>query len=209
MKLILIVLFGTLCLTASAQWYRVDLVLKKHTRPAEPLGPLSNHAIEHIPKSALYFTNIIIEPLSPDDAGLEFAEALVMKAAQHNMRFRVYNEASYNFSQLADMYMKQSRYAEAKWFLLQSNKISREENDDKHTIANLISLATIKINLGDYPQAQADLDEARTLASLRGFKDQLAVIEKKAQYLKQTKLNPQKIEVRYAEAAFPAAKSGK
>ena len=122
-----------------------------------------------------------------------------MRNAQHNMRFRVYNDASYNFSALAKLYIQQNRYSEAKWYLLQSNLISRQRNDDKHTIANLIDLALIKSDLGDYPQAQQDLGEARDLARIRGYNDDLATIEKKMAYIKQNRNNAPKADVRYAE----------
>ena len=59
---------------------------------------------------------------------------MVMEQAKHNMRFRVYNDASYNFSDLAALYVKLHRWSEAKWYYLQSNNISREQNDDKHTM---------------------------------------------------------------------------
>ena len=178
-------------------------------RAAEPLGPLSNHSIQNLPKSQILYTNVVIQPLSPSAYSLNAAERLLIRTAQHNMRFRVYNDASYNFSDLARMYIKQNRYGEAKWFLLQSNQISRQENDDKHTIANLIDLATIKIGLGDYGQAQQDLTEARGIAGMRGFKDDVITIDKKMIYLKQNKLNPTKIEVRYAEAPLSGNKAGK
>ncbi len=99
--------------------------------------------------------------------------------------------------------MQQNRYSEAKWYLLQSNLISRQQNDDKHTIANLLDLATIKSDLGDYTQAQQDLAEAHDMAVARGFGDSLTAVEKKMTYVKQNRNNTPKTDVRYADAAFP------
>jgi hypothetical protein len=115
------------------------------------------------------------------------------------MRFRIYNDASYNFSELARLYMLQNRFSEAKWYLLQSNQISRQQNDDQHTILNLIDLATIKANIGDYALAQEDLTEAHDLAYAKGLKDCLAEIAKKMSYIKQNKLPPVTPVLRYAE----------
>jgi len=126
-----------------------------------------------------------------------------MKTAQHNMRFRIYDIASYNFSQLAEMFMKQNRFSEAKWYLLQSNNISRQQNDDSHTIANLMDLAMVKANLGDLQQAQQDLDEARQIATARGFQSVIADIEKENIYIKLNKnASSPKMELKYASDAM-------
>ena len=56
-------------------------------------------------------------------------------------------------------------------------------------------------------QAQQDLTEARDMAGIRGFKDDMANIEKKLLYLKQNKLNMPKVDVRYAEAPLNITKA--
>jgi hypothetical protein len=186
------------CLSASAQWYRGDF--RKHTRYPF-IEPATNNSISGIS------INQVIKPvklrnftLDRSEYCFQAAENMVMRSAQHNMRFRVYNDASYNFSELARLYIQQNRYSEAKWYLLQSNIISRQQNDDKHTIANLMDLATIKSELGDYNQAQQDLTEAHDMASIRGFKDDVSAINKKMVYIKQNKNNSPKTDIRYAEA---------
>ncbi|MDF2434087.1 MAG: hypothetical protein JWP44_3718 [Mucilaginibacter sp.] len=204
MRIILLILLSTICFTASAQWYRIDLKLKdltskKQVRP-EAIEPPVNHSLARLPKVTVNKGVVVPELLTPGAYSLDVIETEVMKTAKHNMRFRVYNDASYNFSELARMYIRQNRYAEAKWFLLQSNSISRDENDDKHTIANLIDLATVKSGLGDYIQARQDLTEAHELAAMHGFKDDASLIDKKLLYLKQNEATMQKVEVRYAEA---------
>lgn len=208
MRFILLIIFSSMCLSVSAQWYRLDLKLKKHERPAEALGPLDNHSVQGIKLSRVSNSlKLDKTPLPRTEMNYEAVEMLVMRTAQHNMRFRVYNDASYNFSDLARMYIKQNRYAEAKWFLLQSNIISRNENDDRHTIANLIDLSTIKAGLGDYDQAQADLSEAHDLALQKGFKEDLSAISKKILALKQNRFTTPKVDVRYAEAPPTNAKA--
>jgi hypothetical protein len=119
------------------------------------------------------------------------------------MSWRIYNEASYNFSDLAGVYIKLHRLSEAKWYLLQSNNISRGENDDKLTIANLITLASVKNDIGDAVSARADLVEAHDLASVRGMKEKAEEINKKIQLLDQTKPVPA---TKYAETTETAKK---
>ncbi|ASU32713.1 hypothetical protein MuYL_0813 [Mucilaginibacter xinganensis] len=191
-------------LTASAQWYNI---FKNHQR-----FPLVEQVTDH--SVARIKVNTAIKPakihnftLDRSEYSYQAVENMVMRTAQHNMRFRVYNDASYNFSELAKLYIQQNRYSEAKWYLLQSNIISRRQNDDKHTIANLMELAIIKSELGDYAQAQQDLTEAHDMATMRGFNTELTAIDKKMALIKQNKNNAPKTDVRYAEAAMSSSKA--
>ncbi len=146
-------------------------------------------------------TNMEVRPvvLYETDYTIEAISRYVMEQAKHNMRFRIYNEASYNFSDLAQLYIRLHRMSEAKWYLLQSNNISRQENDDKHTISNLVSLAEIKTYIGDIPSARADLLEARDLALARGMQSEKSDIERKILLLAQntTTIRP---DLKYAES---------
>lgn len=198
---------GTISFSASAQWYRVDLQFKKHQRYPQ-LAQATDHSITRLPvfiitkTKGLAFakTKVTAFKLDISDYYYEAAEADIMKTAQHNMRFRIYWDASYNFSDLARLYVHQNRFSEAKWFLLQSNIISRQQNDDKHTVSNLIQLALIKANIGDYELAQQDLGEAYDIALLRGFKDDLKEITKDIKFIKQNKDSFPRPELRYADA---------
>jgi hypothetical protein len=191
----------SLGLSASAQWYRLDLKLKNHQR-FPLIEEQSNHSVALLPIAKVNTpVKISALKLNRSQYSLEAAEAVVMRTAQHNMRFRVYTDASYNFSELARLYMQENRFSEAKWYLLQSNLISREQNDDKHTISNLMDLAMIKANIGDYVLAQQDLTEAHEIASFKGFKEDVAAIEKKMLYIKQNRLSTPKSDLRYAESA--------
>ncbi len=129
----------------------------------------------------------------------EAAEGIAMTAAQHNMRYRVYADASYNFSDLARLYILQNKFSEAKWYLLQSNNISRQQNDNKHTVENLIDLAMIKTDIGDYALAEEDLTEAYNIACTNKFSDYVTEIEQKMLSLAQNKLTPSKLVSRYSE----------
>jgi hypothetical protein len=194
-------------LTASAQWYRIDLKLKKHQRFPLVEVPADNSLARLHINTQIKPAKIHSFTLDRSEYSFQAAENMVMRTAQHNMRFRVYNDASYNFTELAKLYIQQNRYSEAKWYLLQSNIISRQQNDDKHTIANLMALATIKSELGDYAQAQQDLIEAHDMANLRGFKEDVAAIDKKMAYIKLNKNNAPKTDVRYAEVPVSNSKA--
>ena len=201
MKLLLVIFFVAICTPSSAQWYRVDQLLKKKAvrTPYEDLSGtrhVARFAAEKTPHPKIY--PILIDR---SDYSLEASENVVMQLAQHNMRFRIYNDASYNFSDLARLYIKQNRLSEAKWYLLQSNNISRQENDDKHTIENLVELANIKAAMGDMALAQQDLAEAHDLAYAKGLTQYLETIDLASQYLNQNKQPKQRPVLIYADDA--------
>jgi len=207
MKLTLvIVLFTAISFSASAQWWKVSL--KKHERFPQ-LAQLKDNSVKHLPAvtAKLHTAKIAAYNLDQSDYSLEVAEALMIRTAQHNMRFRVYAVASYNFSDLARLYIKQNRFSEAKWYLLQSNSISRQQNDDKHTIANLMDLALIKADMGDVVLAQQDLTEARQLASAKGWIANVSDIDKEVKYIQQNRTTASKAELRYADAVMAIKKT--
>ncbi|MDN3549086.1 hypothetical protein [Mucilaginibacter aquaedulcis] len=68
------------------------------------------------------------------------------------------------YNNLSKIYRLQRKYIQAKWFILQSNSISRIRKDVPNIIASLIELSAIKGDMEDYKMAQADLNEALKLA---------------------------------------------
>lgn len=199
MRYILLVFITTLSFSASAQWWRLDLKLKKHER-FQLIDSVTDNSIARLPVAKLDQPKVKWLFLDRSEDSFQAAEDIVMKTAQHNMRFRIYADASYNFSDLAHLYIQQNRFSEAKWFLLQSNSISRQQNDDKHTVENLIDLATIKVYTSDYVQAQQDLNEAHDIACLKGLQECFPELEQMLQYVKQNKQPSVRPVFRYANA---------
>jgi hypothetical protein len=202
----IITLLTTIGLSASAQWYHISL--KKRVR-LPLIVCAENNSIKQLQACKLIAVEIPAVNLAQSDYSLEVAEEQMIKTAQHNMRFRIYDVASYNFSDLAKFYIKQKRFSEAKWYLLQSNSISRQENDDKHTIANLMDLALIKADMGDITLAQQDLAEARQLAAAKKWTDNVTSIDKEIKYIQQNKTIASKTELRYADAVMNTQKGDK
>lgn len=197
MRYLLLVLLCVFNLTARAQWWRLDF--KKHKRYPAIVQPKNNWAKRlpklNISKAPLPFANV------PRSAyNLEICEKAVIKSAQHHMRYREYAMASYSFSELAELYVKENRLSEAKWYYLQSILLSKRQGDQQHTISNLTNLGMIKADLGDLAQAQQDLAEARSIALSTGRKADVDAIDKKIAYVKNNKVWLSKSELRYAEA---------
>lgn len=188
----------TVSFSASAQWWR----LKKHERL-----PLLEQALPSPPENFVTATPTAPHPriysytLCRSDFSLEAEEQLVMKTAQHNMRYRVYNLASYNFSELARLYVQQNRFSEAKWYFLQSCFLSRQLKNDRLTISNLSDLAMVKSEIGDFVLAQQDLLEARDIASAHGWLIELIDVEKKMGYIQHNRFAALHTDTRYAELA--------
>jgi len=68
------------------------------------------------------------------------------------------------FDNLAKVYFAQKKYSQAKWFILQSNTISRIKKDTLNVIASLITLSSIKCDIKDYTLAKKDLNDALLLS---------------------------------------------
>jgi hypothetical protein len=202
MRISLIIFFCAIGFSASAQFWQKISFKKKHLILPE-VQMAKNNSISRIKPVPLMLNSVAVHPIVLDESEytIEATSAYVMGLAKHNMRFRVYNEASYNFSDLAQLYIRLHRMSEAKWYLLQSNNISRQENDDKHTISNLVSLADIKTYIGDIPSARADLLEARDLALARGMQTEKSDIERKILLLAQNTATTVKPDLKYAESA--------
>lgn len=64
------------------------------------------------------------------------------------------------FDNLATVYHSKKIYPQAKWFILQSNSLSRAINDVPNIMRSLIKLAGIKMDIKDYSLAMGDLNEA-------------------------------------------------
>lgn len=195
MRITLLFLFCTINLTASAQWWR----LKK--LPEHP--PAIEAALWHRPANLLVTKiprpAIKTQTLSPGDYRLEVLEAEVMKTAQHNMRFRIYDVASVNFSDLAQLYVQQNRFSEAKWYFLQSTFLARQQNNNRLTVNNLCKLAMVKMEIGDFILAQQDLLEAREIAAAHGWLTEVIDAEKKLSYIQHNRFASLRSDTRYAE----------
>jgi len=68
------------------------------------------------------------------------------------------------FNSLAKVYRSQKKYPQAKWFILQSNTLSRIKKDVPNIMASLLVLANIKMEIKDYSLAMRDLNEALALS---------------------------------------------
>ena len=136
-------------------------------------------------KSELY-TNIAAEliqfnmpktrEISYQDAGK--AVEYVLKAIHFNSRINDTLAIRNNFDCLASAYIIQKKYTEAKWFLLQSNLISRDRKDVPSMINSLVQLASVKIAINDYPMAEKDFDEAIILSKYKNDVNRQIEIEK-------------------------------
>lgn len=190
-------------LSASAQWYNV---FKKHER-LPLIACAKNSSAAHLKMQSAQAAKIPAFHPAMTDYMLELLQKRMIRIAQHNMSWRIYDQASYNFSDLAKLYIQQKRLSEAKWFLLQSTTLARRTNDDRHTIANLMELALVKTDMGEATLAQQDLAEACDLATAHNWNDNVAAIEKESKFIQLNKSSA-KVVLRYADDAIISPKKG-
>jgi tetratricopeptide (TPR) repeat protein len=82
-------------------------------------------------------------------------------------RYSAYNDTMglrICFDNLAKIYFAQKKYPQAKWFILQSNTLSRIKKDVPNIITSLLTLSDIKRDIKDYTLAMRDLNEALQLS---------------------------------------------
>ena len=97
-----------------------------------------------------------------------------------------------SFDNLAKVYSSQRKFSQAKWFILQSNNISRIKNDIPNIIASLVKLSTVKMEIRDYKLAMRDLNEALTLSIANKIPQMEAAVQKNFGYLYNRMDNPAK-----------------
>lgn len=96
-----------------------------------------------------------------------------------------------SFNNLVKVYTDQKKYSQAKWFVLQSNTMSRQQKDAPNIISTLVELAGIKMAIKDYSLALRDLDEAKSLSIQNNFPKQESAVQQSYAML-YTKLNKPK-----------------
>lgn len=82
-----------------------------------------------------------------------------------------------SYSSLSKAYRAQRKFAQAKWFILQANTLSRRQKATPSVINSLVDLAEIKIDIKDYKLAKKDLKEAHRLAMANNLADQDSVVK--------------------------------
>jgi len=142
-----------------------------------------------------YIKNFTVKADSLNNAALKLAQpgaslADLSKAIDHIMaglhiysKFRDSAGLRQTFDNLGLVYHLQKKYTQAKWFILQSNEISREKHDTLNIIASLLTLASVKQDIKDFNLAKRDLDEALSLAKTQPQIDQQISVQRAlAQY---------------------------
>src|SRR6202008_1479661 len=82
-------------------------------------------------------------------------------------QYSMYNDTTglrNSFDNLTTVYFAQKKSTQAKWFILQSNSLSRIKKDTANIITSLVTLSAIKSDIKDYQLAMRDLNEALQLS---------------------------------------------
>ncbi|MES2266186.1 MAG: hypothetical protein V4520_05480 [Bacteroidota bacterium] len=141
-------------------------------------------------KGAIY-TQIATEYLQFDKQPNRNLKAYYQSEAIHWTLLALHNYSYYedttgirnSFDDLARVYIAQRKFSQAKWFTLQSNKISRQVKDIPNIISSLVKLSAIKMELKEYKMAMRDLDEASRWSSANNMPALEAVVQQNYAYL--------------------------
>ncbi len=99
-------------------------------------------------------------------AHLNQAISYIMQGLHIYSKFKDTIGLRQTFDHLGLVYGLQKKYTQAKWFILQSNTLSRQQRDTPQIINSLINLASVKKAIKDYKLADKDIREAAMLAKM-------------------------------------------
>lgn len=179
--------------SANAQWW------KKNQKTRLPLLLSSSKTIDFTEANRLKPVNLQLLKFQRSRYSYDIEEAYIMKELYHNLRFRITPEILRGFNSLVALYIEESRYSEAKWYLLQCNYLGHKNNDSNVIVSSLISLAMLKADIGEYVQAKQDLEEAHNICMLQGRRADITEIDKKLKLVEAKRFANIKNDIRYAE----------
>lgn len=176
-KSILVFLFlcSSCCLFASTKGiYRLSLQDRSDSKLnsidslKKELGNIEDDSLK-----ASLFSKIAAQYLQYDSTGNQSEHHAYQNEAITNTLSAIHYYSKYgdstglrnSFDVLAKVYRAQHKYIQAKWFIIQSNSISRALNDNPNIIVSLLELASIKTDIKDYKLAVGDLREALIISS--------------------------------------------
>lgn len=196
MKILCTVFITLFSLNASAQFFTKIFPPKR-----KPIH-LNGYSIRLKPDSAALIYNASFTVFNLDLGRSKYSinaeEACIMQKLKHSARYGQL-AMRIEFDNLANFYLSHNRFSEAKWYLLRSNAISRNQKNYGQIISSLLVLAEIKADLGDYKQADEDLAEAKAIAVLHTLTPDLLLIEQSANQIKLHKETGLKIQNQYSD----------
>lgn len=107
------------------------------------------------------------------------AEAIIINKALPLFSYKIHDKigAMRCYDQLAEIFHNQKRFSEAKWFYIQSNMVARKINNSPGIVNSLVSLAHVKMSIGDHQLALTDFREAEQLSIANKYQFKLVEIK--------------------------------
>ncbi|HTK18607.1 MAG TPA: hypothetical protein VL442_03815 [Mucilaginibacter sp.] len=188
-KTILLLLFLCSSYTLFASTNRIDS-LGTQDQSASNLNTIDSlkkqlSVVEDDSLKALIYSKIAAQYLKYDSTATKKERHTYQNEAISNTLSAIHHYSKYDdsvglrnsFDVLARVYHTQHKYIQAKWFIIQSNSISRVINDNPNIIASLLEMASIKADIKDYKLALRDLNEALAIASKNHMTKQEADVQ--------------------------------
>lgn len=181
--------------SASAQfWKKTPQIIRSPI-----IEPVKTNTFD--PNKANQIKAVTLTPVTfgPTRYSYDLQEAAIMKDLYHTLRFRMYTEAISSLNKLVAIYISESRYSEAKWYLLQCNYFGHKSNNTQAIVSSLVSLGMLKADIGEYDQAKQDLLDAQSICLDQKMAAQATDIDKKLKVVEVKRFTNVKNDVQYAE----------
>ena len=138
---------------------------------------MERNATRHFSKVITFYNYLAAK--SSKGGSLKTAEATMLKKSiPLSLRYGT-DQSDYTcFMALADNYVSQKKYSQAKWYYIQSNSSAKKGKNSKGEVLSLMKLAYVKKTIGDNSLAIQDLKLAEKIAVKNKFKTSLPEIRK-------------------------------
>lgn len=191
---LLLLLSVSISFTANAQFWKKTVI-----QPRQPLIEKPNTTVKAPDLERLKFVTLNPVKFPRTRFNYDLEETAIMKSLYHTLRFRMYTESIASLNQLVNLYIEESRYSEAKWYLLQCNYFGHKSNNNNAVIASLINLGMLKADIGEYDQAKDDLQQAKDLCLSLGMVALAKDIDQKFKTVEVKRFANVKPDIQYAE----------
>lgn len=135
------------------------------------------NATRHFAKIITLYNSFAAKSLK--GGALKAAEQTIIKRSiPLSLRYGTDHSDYTCFMALANVYVSQKKYSQAKWYYIQSNTSAKKGHNTKGEVQSLIKLAAVKRTIGDNTLAIQDLKQAEKIAVKHKLKSSLPEIRR-------------------------------
>lgn len=160
--------------------FRIHAYMGNYFNAVKLGNTLVDISIKNQNNVSLAETYLLLAQIFTSQNDFQSAENMILNKALPLFYYKLNDKISAIkcYNQLAFIYQSQRRFAEAKWFYVQSNILARKIDHPTSIVNSLIKLASVKMAIGDWQLALSDFKEAEEISEKNQYKMQLIEINK-------------------------------